>query len=62
MQVALRLAGVKQGDEVVTQALTFVATANSIAYNQAHPVFLDVDRDTMGFSPEALTTYLEAHA
>ncbi len=62
LQVALRLAGVKAGDEVLTQALTFVATANAIAYNQAHPVFLDVDRDTMGLSPDALTAFLETHA
>lgn len=62
LQVALRLAGVKAGEEVLTQALTFVATANAIAYNQAHPVFLDVDRDTMGLSPDALTAFLETHA
>ena len=62
LQVALRLAGVKAGDEVLTQALTFIATANSIAYNQAHPVFLDVDRDTMGLSPTALSDFLEANA
>ena len=36
IQVSLRLAGVNFGDEVVTQALTFVATANAIAYNNAH--------------------------
>jgi aminotransferase in exopolysaccharide biosynthesis len=62
LQVALRLAGVKAGDEVLTQSLTFVATANSIAYNQAHPIFLDVDRDTMGLSPIALTHFLEEYA
>jgi aminotransferase in exopolysaccharide biosynthesis len=59
IQVALRLAGVKKGDEVLTQALTFVATANSIAYNFAHPVFLDVDIDTMGLSPKAVEAFLE---
>jgi len=62
LQVALRLAGVKPQDEVLTQALTFVATANAIAYNQAHPVFLDVDKDTMGLSPDALSAFLENHA
>ncbi|MCC5915635.1 MAG: LegC family aminotransferase [Balneolaceae bacterium] len=61
LQVALRLAGVKQGDEVLTQALTFVATANAIAYNNAHPVFLDVDIDTMGLSPDAVKAFLEEH-
>ncbi|WP_026970154.1 LegC family aminotransferase [Algoriphagus terrigena] len=59
IQVALRLVGVKAGDEVLTQALTFVATANAIAYNAAHPVFLDVDRDTMGLSPTAVSNFLE---
>jgi perosamine synthetase len=62
MQVALRLVGVKNGEEVITQALTFVATANSIAYNGAHPVFVDVDRDTMGMSPDALKSFLEEYA
>jgi aminotransferase in exopolysaccharide biosynthesis len=61
MQVALRLVGVKPGDEVITQALTFVATANSIAYNGAQPVFVDVDRDTMGMSPTALKDFLEEY-
>lgn len=61
LQVALRLAGVKQGDEVLTQALTFVATANAIAYNNAHPVFLDVDLDTMGLSPKSVEAFLEEY-
>lgn len=59
IQVALRLVGVREGDEVITQALTFVATANAIAYNGATPVFLDVDLDTMGLSPKAVTQFLE---
>ena len=59
IQVALRLVGVGPSDEVITQALTFVATANSIAYNGAKPVFIDVDRDTMGMSPKALEAFLE---
>ncbi len=62
LQVALQLAGVKNNDEVITQALTFVATANAIAYNNAHPVFIDVDLDTMGLSPVAVQQFLEAHA
>lgn len=59
LQVALRLAGVKTGNEVITQALTFIATANAIAYNQASPIFLDVDLDTMGLSPSAVESFLE---
>jgi perosamine synthetase len=59
IQVALRLVGVSAGDEVITQALTFVATANAIAYNGASPIFLDVDLDTMGLSPEAVSQFLK---
>ena len=58
LQVALRLAGVNSGDEVITQALTFVATANAILYNNASPIFIDVDLDTMGLSPKAVATFL----
>lgn len=61
IQVALRLVGVNQGDEVLTQALTFVATANAIIYNGAKPVFLDVDLDTMGLSPLAIQKFLEEY-
>ena len=60
--MALRLVGVQPGDEVLTQALTFIATPNSMAYNDAHPVFLDVDRDTMGLSPSAVEAFLGEHA
>ena len=59
LQVGLRLVGVKAGDEVITQALTFVATANAIAYQNATPIFLDVDLDTMGLSPKAVSNFLE---
>lgn len=59
LQIALQLVGVKRGDEVITQALTFVATANAITYNGAKPIFLDVDYDTMGLSPKAVSNFLE---
>ena len=59
LQVALRISGVSTGDEVITQALTFVATVNAIKYNNAFPVFLDVDIDTMGLSPNAVEIFLE---
>jgi aminotransferase in exopolysaccharide biosynthesis len=59
LQVALRLSGVGIGDEVLTQALTFIATINAIIYNGASPVFLDVDIDTMGLSPNSVNTFLE---
>ena len=62
LHVALLLSGVKRDDEVISQALTFVATCNAISYCGAHPVFIDVDRDTMGMSPIALHQFLVEHA
>ena len=58
---ALKLVGVKRGDEVLTQALTFVATCNAIDYQGARPVFIDVDEDTLGMSPVALKRWLKAN-
>ena len=58
LHVALLLAGVKSGEEVVTQPLTFIATANAISYAGAKPIFVDVDKDTMGLSPNALKLWL----
>jgi aminotransferase in exopolysaccharide biosynthesis len=62
LHVALQLAGVERGDEVISQALTFIATCNALSYAGAHPVFVDVDLDTLGMSPEALRRWLLAHA
>jgi len=62
LQVALRLVGVERGDEVITQALTFVATCNAIEYLGARPVLVDVDRKTLGMSPDALAAFLEQYA
>ena len=62
LHVALQLAGVQRGDEVISQALTFIATCNALSYAGAHPVFVDVDRDTLGLSPEALRRFLQTHA
>ena len=59
LHVAIGLAGVKPGDEVISQALTFIATCNAISYVGARPIFVDVDRDTMGLSPIALRLFLE---
>ena len=53
------LANVKQNDEVITQPLTFVATCNAISYCGAKPIFIDVDRVTMGLSPTALKDFFE---
>ncbi|MCB0446133.1 MAG: DegT/DnrJ/EryC1/StrS family aminotransferase, partial [Gelidibacter sp.] len=62
LHMALILANVGQGDEVITQSLTFIATCNAISYQKAYPVFVDVDKDTMGMSPVALRNFLEQNA
>ena len=62
LHVALQLAGVHRGDEVISQALTFIATCNALSYAGAYPVFVDVDRDTLGLSPVALRRWLSANA
>jgi aminotransferase in exopolysaccharide biosynthesis len=62
LHIALRLVGVEQHDEVITQPLTFIATANAISYCGAKPLFIDVDRETMGLSPDALETFLTNEA
>ncbi len=59
LHLALLLAGVERDTEVITQPLTFIATANAISYCGASPVFIDVDMDTMGLSPQALRNWLE---
>lgn len=62
LHMALLLAGVEREDEVISQALTFIATANAISYIGAHPVFIDVDRETMGLSPDSLRKWLSTSA
>ncbi len=61
LHISLLLADVGNGDEVITQPLTFIATCNAISYCSAKPVFVDVDRDTMGLSPKSLQDFLEAN-
>ena len=61
LHIALLLAGVKPNDEVITQPLTFVATANAISYTGADPVFVDVDKDTLGLSPEKLEEFIKTN-
>ncbi|MCI9607746.1 MAG: LegC family aminotransferase [Muribaculaceae bacterium] len=58
LHVALMMAGVERGDEVITQPLTFVATCNALNCMGAIPVFVDVDLDTMGLSPDALEQWI----
>ena len=61
LHLSLLVAGVKPGDEVITQALTFIATPNAISHAQASPVFIDVDKQNMGLSPQALRAWFEAN-
>jgi perosamine synthetase len=61
LHIALLMVGVSRGDEVITQPLTFVATANAISYVGAAHVFLDVDKENLGLSPTALKNFLIEH-
>ncbi len=58
LHMSMMLVGVERDDEVLTQALTFIATCNAISYIGAHPVFIDVDKSTMGLSPNAMKEWL----
>jgi len=62
LHISLLLANVERDNEVITQPLNFVATCNAISYCGAKPIFVDVDRDTMGLSPSALKDFLENNA
>ena len=62
IHLCLELVGVETSDEVITQPLTFIATTNAITYANAIPVFVDVDLDTMGLSPESLQSFLNTNA
>jgi perosamine synthetase len=62
LHVALELAGVIRDDEVICQALSFIATCNAVSYIGAKPVFVDVDMATLGMSAEAVKAFLHQHA
>ena len=62
LHIGLVALGVRHGDLVLTQSLTFVGTANAIAHAGAQPVFVDVERETLGMSPDALRDWLDANA
>jgi perosamine synthetase len=59
LHISLLLGNVGQSDEVITQPLTFIATCNAISYCGAQPIFIDVDKDTMGLSPSSLKYFFE---
>lgn len=62
LHICLKLAGVRSDDEVIAPALTFIATANAIAYCGAHPHFADTCPMTLGLDPAKLAEHLEAIA
>ena len=62
LHISLLLSGVKPDEEVITQPVSFIATCNAISYCGAKPVFVDVDRDTMGLSPEKLAAFLKENS
>ena len=62
LHICLLLAGVKADEEVITQPVSFIATCNAISYTGARPVFVDVDRRTMGMSAEKLEDFLKENA
>ena len=62
LHMSLMLAGGERDDDVLTQALTFIATCNALSYIGAHPVFIDVDKTTMGLSPDAIKEWLVKNA
>ena len=58
LHIALKLAGVKDNDEVLVPALTFVATANAVTYCSAIPHFVYSEESTLGMSASKLREYL----
>jgi len=62
LHMLLLAIGMEPGDEVITQSLSFVATSAAIVHAQGTPVFVDVEMDTLGMSPESLERFLEEHA
>ncbi|GGI72105.1 aminotransferase DegT [Shewanella hanedai] len=61
LHTALYMAGVIRGDLVITQALTFVATCNTLYHMGAAPIFVDISTVSLGLSPQAVQAYLEEH-
>jgi aminotransferase in exopolysaccharide biosynthesis len=59
LHLALLASGVRVDDEVITQTLSFAATPVAIVHTGANPVFIDVDKETLGMSPESLRAFLK---
>ena len=62
LHTALMVSGIQREDEVITSPLTFIATCNAVHYCGAHPVFVDVEWDTLGLSPESMAMFLRDYA
>ncbi len=62
LHTTLILAGVEEGDLVITQPLCFIATSNAISYQKAKPLYIDVDKETLGLSPQKLADYLKENS
>lgn len=62
LHILLLAIGLEPGDEVITQSLSFVATATAIIHAQGTPVFIDVEQNTLGMSPESLNSFLNEYA
>jgi len=62
LHLSMLISGVQENDLVLTQALSFVATCNAISYLKAVPVFIDIDKETLGMSPEKLAEFLSENA
>jgi pyridoxal phosphate-dependent aminotransferase EpsN len=62
LHLAVKLVGVRHGDEVVMPTLTFAATANVVRYEQGLPVFMDSQRQTWAIDPQLLADFLSKRA
>jgi dTDP-4-amino-4,6-dideoxygalactose transaminase len=61
LHVALLAAGIGEGDEVITSPFTFIASANSVLYTGARPVFIDIDPVTFNLNPELIEAAITPH-
>lgn len=62
LHAALYALNINHNNEVITQPLSFIATSNAIAYTGAQPIYIDIDLDTLGMSPNALESFLNKYA
>ena len=62
LHLALRASGIRPGDEVVAQSLTFVASTNPILQEHARPILIDSDRSTWNIDPDLLSDFLSRRA